>query len=117
MRKYLGIILNYYYLIVIALYFVTFFVNGFHVGIVCAGIMVVITLGIIFSPKGKWKISGISDYLCVAYMLWCVISSLQYFSQNIPYTVFIKAASNSMLPYVFILCLRYLILKRSGQIS
>ena len=101
MRKYLGIILNYYYLIAIALYFVTFFVNGFHVGFVCAGIMVVITLGIFFPKKGKWKISGISDYLCVAYMLWCVISSLQYFSQNISYTVFIKAASNSMLPICF----------------
>lgn len=104
MRKYLGIILNYYYLIAIALYFVTFFVNGFHVGFVCAGIMVVITLGIFFPKKGKWKISGISDYLCVAYMLWCVISSLQYFSQNISYTVFIKAASNSMLP----ICLYFL---------
>ena len=91
MRKYLGIILNYYYLIAIALYFVTFFVNGFHVGFVCAGIMVVITLGIFFPKKGKWKISGISDYLCVT------IFQSKYFLHSIYKGSFQFNASNMFL--------------------
>lgn len=92
-----------YYLIVILLYMLTFAHQYLPVGILSAIVMCIILAGMISKYGIRLKGSMISMLVAV-YVIYCAATVIFYFVERIPFSVFIKSASNSLLPILFFWC-------------
>lgn len=92
-----------YYLIVILFYMLTFVHQYLPVGILCAMVMCIILAGMILKygirPRGS-----MTSMLVAIYVIYCTATVAFYFVEKIPFSVFIKSASNSLLPILFFWC-------------
>ena len=99
----LRLLIENYYLIVILFYMLTFVYQNLPVGILCAIVMCIIFAGMILKygirPRGS-----VVSMLVAIYVIYCTATVVFYFVEKIPISVFIKSASNSLLPILFFWC-------------
>ena len=81
----------------------TFVYQNLPVGILCAILMCIIFAGMILKygirPRGS-----VVSMLVAIYVIYCTATVIFYFVEKIPISVFIKSASNSLLPILFFWC-------------
>ena len=91
-------IINYYYAIAILAYFSAIYFPFLRVGllmslIMCIGIFVLL-------KKNKLKINNSLDILVIAYVLYNISTLIFYTFNNLPFSIFFKEFSNSILPII-----------------
>lgn len=94
------IILDNYYIFIILLYFITFKIRHFSVGIFSSLIMMIIVLGNIFAGKLKTELNRI-DILVLMYLVYCTVSVVAVLLNGISIVTYLQATSNSLLPIIF----------------
>lgn len=99
----LRLLIENYYLIAILFYMLTFVHQYLPVGILSAIVMCIILAGMILKYGIRLKGSMVS-MLAAIYVIYCVATVIFYFVEKIPFSVFIKSASNSLLPILFFWC-------------
>lgn len=102
-------LISHYYFVVIFIYFCTFLKTGLQVGVYSAVLMLLIGVLLILCNKIKKTLSVI-DVFVIFYIIYCFCTVLLYWVNNISILVFVKSASNSLLPLVF-----YWSAKRKGH--
>lgn len=103
-RKWLNSICNAlttnYYVFVVILYFCTFFKSGLAVGLYSAILMIVLGIFMLLCTRIKKNVLVI-DVFVMFYVIYCLCTVFSYFANNMSIIVFVKAASNSLLPLIF----------------
>jgi hypothetical protein len=91
-------IINYYYAVAILVYFSAIYFPSIRVGlfmsiIMCVGIF-------IFIKNNKFKINNSLDIIVILYLLYNILTLIFYTVNNLPFSIFFKEFSNSILPII-----------------
>lgn len=89
-------IINYYYTIAILVYFSAIYLPFIRVGILMS-LFIILGIFILYKNK-KLKLRNYLDVIVLLYILYNLSTIVFYFPTNIPFSVFFKEFSNSILP-------------------
>lgn len=92
-----------YYLIVALLYMLTFLWEGLPVGLLAGMVMCLILMGMTVRFGVKTRQQMISALVAV-YVIYCNCTILFYIEDMLPVSLYVKSASNSLLPVIFFWC-------------
>jgi hypothetical protein len=89
--------INYYYVLVVLIYFLAIYFPFIRVGLFMSLIML---FGVFILYKKKIRLRKGLDMLVLAYISYNIVSVIFYYFSDIPVSVFFKEFSNSILPII-----------------